>query len=383
MSTRTKYVVLGCGLVGSVIARDLASDKNSEVLVADISEENLKTVARIPRLKTVRADLSQESVVRDTIRDATVVIGAVPGRMGFGVLKIAIEAGKPISDIAFSPENPLQLDELAKSKGVCAVVDCGVSPGLSNLAIGRAASRLETIDEAVIYVGGLPLHRYWPYEYRVVFSGTDVIEEYTRPARMIQNGEIVSKTALTEAELIDFPGVGTLEAFNTDGLRTLLHTVEARNMREKTLRYPGHIDRMRMLRDTGFLSDKAVEIDGVQVTPRKLAEKLLFAAWKRPVDEPELTVLRVIVDGKRSSGTSAARFTFDLVDRTDEQGNTSMARTTGYPCAIMARMLADRTYSEPGVKPPELFAGNNVIYERLLSELRKRDIDLHEYEREL
>lgn len=373
-----KYAVLGCGLVGNLIARDLAGDRDAEVHVFDVSEANLGRVAKTPRITATKADLSDPDAIRAAIADADCVVGAVPGRLGFAMLRTVIEAGKPVADISFSPEDPLMLDARAKETGVTAVVDCGVSPGLSGLAIGRAAARLDTIQDAVIYVGGLPTVRHWPYEYRSVFSPTDVIEEYTRPARMIVGGELVVKPALSDVELLDFPGVGTLEAFNTDGLRTLITTIRAVNMKEKTMRYPGHAEKMRLLRDTGFFSDDPVDVDGTTVVPRQLAEKLLFRMWNRPANEPELTVMRIIVRGSRTS--SMAQLTFDLIDRTDANGNTSMARTTGFPCAIMARMLANHTYVDPGVRPPELFGGNQQIYDHLIRELKKRDVDLIEQE---
>jgi saccharopine dehydrogenase-like NADP-dependent oxidoreductase len=374
----TRYAVLGCGLVGSVIARDLAGDRDADVRVFDYSDDNLARIARVPRITATKADLSNPAAIREAIADADCVVGAIPGRLGFAMLRTAIESGKPVSDICFSPEDPLTLDGLAREKGVTAVVDCGVSPGLSNLAIGRAAARLDSIEDAVIYVGGLPAVRHWPFEYRSVFSPTDVIEEYTRPARMIVGGSLVVKPALSDVEPIDFPGVGTLEAFNTDGLRTLLVTVRASNMREKTMRYPGHAEKMRMLRDSGFFGEEPIDVDGSKIVPRALAEKLLFHSWKRPLNEPELTVLRIVVRGSRSS--SVAQLTFDLIDHTDADGQTSMARTTGFPCAIMARMLAKHEYVDPGVRPPELFAANQPVYEQLLRELKKRDVDLVEQE---
>jgi lysine 6-dehydrogenase len=370
--------ILGCGLVGSVIARDLAADDAITVLAVDASENSLRLLEGLRRIEVRQADLSNTDTVRDVVSGADAVVGAVPGWMGLQTLRAVIEAGKPISDISFSPENPLALDALARERGVTAVVDCGVSPGLSNLAIGRAVSRLAEAHRAVIYVGGLPSERHWPFEYRSVFSPTDVIEEYTRPARLREAGETVVRDALTEVEPLDFPGVGTLEAFNTDGLRTLLDTVDVPWMKEKTLRYPGHADRMRMLRETGLFSDEPISIDGVSVVPRRLTEKLMFEMWRRPEREPELTVLRVVVEGRDDRGEPAT-WQYDLLDRTDPTtGWTSMARTTGFPCSIMARMLVDGTYSDPGVRPPELFAANDIVYDRMLKELDARGVALTE-----
>ena len=113
------------------------------------------------------------------------------------------------------------MDALAKDNGVTAVFDCGVAPGMSNMLVGCGHNRLDRTDLAVIYVGGLPEIRNWPFEYKAVFSPVDVIEEYVRPAVYVENGAIVTRPALSDPELIDFPGIGTLEAFNTDGVRSL------------------------------------------------------------------------------------------------------------------------------------------------------------------
>lgn len=374
-----KAVVLGCGLVGSVMIRDLAADRSLGVVAVDFSEDNLARLGDLTHVEKRRADLSDQSAIRAVVADADVVIGAIPGRLGFAMLRTVIEAGKAIADISFFPEEALDLDELAKQHGVTAVVDCGVSPGLSNLAIGRAASRLSEVENAVIYVGGLPVERHWPYEYRSVFSPTDVIEEYTRPARLVENGRVVVREALSEVELLDFKGVGTLEAFNTDGLRSVIRTVPGRNMKEKTMRYPGHVDRMRMLRETGFFSDEPLSVGGVSVVPRAVTEKLMFEKWRKPAEERELTVLRVVVEGPAKESGAFTRFTYDLLDFTDPAtGNTSMARTTGFPCAIMARMLAHGTYRDAGVKPPELFGGNDAVYDHMSAELMKRGVKFQE-----
>ncbi|HQR67382.1 MAG TPA: saccharopine dehydrogenase C-terminal domain-containing protein, partial [Thermoanaerobaculia bacterium] len=277
-----KIAVLGAGLVGSLMAKELAADGRFEVTAYDRDAEALGALAGLPRLATRRADLASSREVSRAASGADVVVGAVPGSIGHAALRAVLEARKPAADISFFPEDPLTLDALAKEAGVPALVDCGVSPGLSNLAAGRAESLLDEPETIRIYVGGLPFRRVKPFEYRVVFSGTDVIEEYTRPARIRENGRTVVKPALSEPEEIDFPVVGTLEGFNTAGLRTLLVTTRARNRAEKTLRYPGHAALMRALRDAGFFSGEPAEAGGVRVAPRALTELLLFMALKRP-----------------------------------------------------------------------------------------------------
>ena len=177
-----RIAVLGCGLVGAAIARDLSREADFEILVADASADALRRLKDGARVETLEADLSSPAEITRTVHGADAVVGALPGRLGFAMLEAVLRAGKPIADISFSPEDMLSLDALARQNGVTAVVDCGVSPGLSNFAVGRAAAALESVDEVRILVGGLPLDRSRPFGYAIVFSATDVIEEYTRPA---------------------------------------------------------------------------------------------------------------------------------------------------------------------------------------------------------
>jgi lysine 6-dehydrogenase len=373
-----RVTVLGAGLVGSLIARTLAAD-GWDVLVCDRSEDALGGFAGLPRIATARLDFASGTAIAAAVAAADVVVGAVPGFLGHSMLRTVIDAGKPLADISFSPEDPLVLDGLAKERGVPAIVDCGVSPGLSNLACGRAAAWFETLDSIVISVGGLPFTRTPPWEYRIVFSATDVIEEYTRPARLVEDGKVVTRPALSDVTRFELPGVGTLEGFLTDGLRTLLTTVKARNLREQTLRWPGHAEKMRLLRDAGFFGDVPVEAGGVRVSPRAVAEALLFPMWKRPEGEEEFTVLRVESRGSRAG--RPARLLHDLFDRTDAKaGATSMARTAGFPCVIAARLLSAGTFREPGVFPLELLGARPGLFAAFADGLAARGVAFSETE---
>ena len=369
-----RIAVLGCGLVGAAIARDLARETDLEVTVADGNRAALERAKQSRPLSALQADLSDPDRITHIARSADAIVGALPGRIGFAMLEAVIRAGKPIADISFSPEDPLALDALAREKGVTAVVDCGVSPGISNFAVGRAAARLSEVHDIAIHVGGLPVDRNRPFGYAIVFSAADVIEEYTRPARVLEDRQVVARPALSEIEALEVPGVGTLEAFLTDGLRTLLTTVRARSMKEKTLRYPGHAEAMRTLRDCGFFETERVQACGVAVSPRAVTEKLLSRAWKLGETEEEFTYLRVVVEGADSAG-SLRRYRFELLDRTDSKSRlTSMARTTGFPCAAVAEMLARGQYRDPGVRPPEMLARDEGASDRFLEALRARGL---------
>jgi saccharopine dehydrogenase-like NADP-dependent oxidoreductase len=379
---KKRAIVLGCGLVGATMARELAADPEFEVAAADFAQNNLDKLRNYSGIRTIRVDLSDPGRVKEVIGDQDVVLGALPSRIGLQTLEAVIRGGKCYCDISFMPEDAMQLDSLAKKHAATAVVDCGVSPGLSNMMVGHAVSHMERADRADIYVGGLPKVRHWPYQYKAPFAPSDVIEEYTRPARIVENGNIVVKPALSDPELMDFPQVGTLEAFNTDGLRTLLGTVRVANMREKTLRYPGHIELMRVLRETGFFDQNEIEVKGVKIRPRDVTAKLLFSRWIYDQGDEEFTILRVSVDGLE--GGKTMRYTYDLYDEYDRtSGTSSMARTTGFPCVIVARMLAHRRFAEPGVFPPEMLARRNGVFEFMVDELARRGVVVHTNVREL
>lgn len=367
-----KVIVLGAGLVGSPMAIDLAKEKNFNVTVADISSDNLEKIED-PKVQKIQKDLSDPDNVKNLVKDYEMAVNAVPGFMGFQTLKAIIETKKNVVDIAFFPENPFILDELAMETGVTAVVDFGVAPGMSNVLIGYAEHLLDETLNATIYVGGLPKVREWPYEYKAVFSPLDVIEEYTRPARYVENGHLVVREALSDPEFHFFPGVGTLQSFNSDGLRSLAETIKCPNMREKTLRFPGHIDIMAILRETGFFSKEEIEINGTNIRPLDFTAKLLFPKWKLKEGEEDITIMRVTVEGKKDG--KMLRYNYDLFDQYDPITKThSMARTTGYTATVGLRMIAEGLYSRKGVSVPEFVGRQPECVKYLLKGLAERGV---------
>ena len=369
----TKAVILGGGMIGSAMAMDLAKDQAFEVTVADAKQESLDRIAARWGVPTLRADLSDPRAVHQLVSGFDLVLGALPSVFGFASLRAIIEAGRPYVDISFMAENALELDGLAKQRGVTAVVDCGVAPGTSNLMAGYGATQLDQCDNLEIYVGGLPALRRWPFEYKAGFAPSDVIEEYTRPSRLVEHGQVVVREALSEPELLDFPEIGSLEAFNTDGLRSLIFTLKAPFMKEKTLRYPGHISLMRAFRETGFFSKEAIEVKGQTVRPLDVTAALLFPKWTFAEGEADLTVLRVLVEGRK--GGQRLRYAWDLLDRYDPvSGLRSMSRTTAFPAVMVARLLAQGRFRRPGVHPPEILGAEPGLLEAILGGLTARGV---------
>ncbi len=368
-----KVIVLGTGRVGQAIVKDLADSGRFEVTAADLSQDALEPLSTIPGVTIERADLAAPGEIARLVTGQDIAVGAVPGPMGFATLGRVIETGVDVVDISFFEEEPWSLNQLATDRGVTAVMDCGVAPGSSSLILGRIEASWETVDAFRCYVGGLPVARHWPYEYKAVFSPIDVIAEYTRPARFKVNGEIVTMPALTEVEHLDFEEIGTLEAFNTDGLRTLLKTSKVPDMIEKTLRYPGHSESMRMLANIGFFGEESVDVEGMPVRPVDLTAKLLIPAWQLDEGDKDLTVLRVEVEGLVEGEHVVRRY--DLLDRYDSESNiTSMARTTGYTCTAMVNALAEGLYPDPGLSPPELVGRNEECFFYIFDYLAARGI---------
>ena len=382
-----KIAVLGSGMVGRTMAIDLANQH--DVTSFDASDYALKMLqSKSSSIKTVKADLTVYKTYSDLLKPFDLVITAVPGFMGFETLKAVINAGKNVVDISFFPEDALELDALAKEKNVTAITDCGVAPGVSNLVIGRYNEIME-IESFECYVGGLPKIRKKPFEYKAPFSPIDVIEEYTRPARLKENGQIVVKPALSEIELMDFDEVGTLEAFNTDGLRSILFTMpHISNLKEKTLRYPGHAELIIALQRSGFFSTESIRFKENEIAPLQYTSAILLKEWKLAPDEEEFTVMKVIVKGKMKKGgekplSFGERFgerlktiEYSMLDRFDVAAQTSsMSRTTGYTCTAAANAFAEGLFNEKGVFPPELVGKNEKCFDYVLNYLKKRNVN--------
>jgi saccharopine dehydrogenase-like NADP-dependent oxidoreductase len=362
--------VLGAGMIGSAIAADLSVQH--KVSIADLNSGRLQELNNKYEIEMIAADLSDTENIKRIIADADLIVGALPGFMGFKALEAILKAGKNVVDISFFDEDPFLLDTLAKEKNVTAVVDCGVAPGLSNIIAGYH-NHLMKVEEFVCMVGGLPYKRTLPFQYKAPFSPVDVIEEYTRPARIVENGQIVIRPALSEPEYIEVENIGTLEAFNSDGLRTLTGTVNIPFMKEKTLRYPGHIQQMQLLKECGFFSKDEIEVKGIKVSPLNVTAKLLFPQWKYEEGEKEFTYMEVSVKGE-TEGKPVHHF-YRLFDSYDEVTNTSsMARTTAYTCTAAVNLILNGEFTRKGIYPPEYIGEEEKCFKKVLNYLEERKV---------
>jgi len=345
-------------MIGSAMALDLA--KNHDVFLSDNNKKSLaKIQSQNNSIEIQQLDVTNKSALSQWIQPADIVLLAVPGFLGYEALKTIIETGKHVVDISFSQENVLDLNTLAKKNNVISIVDAGVAPGIPNYLLGYWNSKIE-IKSFEYYVGGLPKNPTPPFYYKAPFSPIDVIEEYTRPARMMIDGKLITRPALSEIETIEFEEVGKLEAFNTDGLRSILSTMNhIPNMKEKTLRYPKHAQMMIDYRNKG-LFDK----DNIQETSRQL-----FEDWKLEENEQEFTIMDIIIEG------TTEKIKYHLYDEFNTTSQTSsMARTTGYTATATINLILEKLWIDSGVFPPEIIGKKEQCMHHILNYLETRNI---------
>ena len=346
-----KIVVLGGGLVGRTIASDIQQNI-ADVTVLDSRELHYGFPSAVVDLST---DFSQH------IKTADLVVNALPGFLGYSALQTVIKAQKNCVDISFFDKDPFTLDALAKENGVVVAVDCGVAPGMCNMILGYESVSLVQTWDYVCTVGGLPVKRTLPFQYKAPYSPSDVIEFYMRPARIKVNGKRDIVSALSDIA-IEHTEVGSLESFNTDGLRTLLTTMpNVDSMKERTYRYPGHAQLISTLKDAGFFEKSVMES----------TEKVLRKAWKLEPHEEEFTIMKVVIHG--DAGLHCETIEYNLLDR-GSVTDSSMARSTGFTCNAVVDLIDKGNLSAPGVHAPEQIGMNQKNFESILHYLKQRNV---------
>ena len=348
---------IGSGMIGQAMALDLA--KSHKIHLADLKIENVrKEIKNHPAIITYDLDVLNKQKLSSFIKKADIVLLAVPGYLGYNALETIISSGKNVVDISFSPENIMKLNDIAIQNNVTAIFDAGVAPGLPNYIFGYHDS-FEDIKSFKYYVGGLPKFPKQPFNYKAPFSPIDVIEEYTRPARMIINGKLITKSALSGIENINFKDSLMLEAFNTDGLRSLLITMShVKNMSEKTLRYPGHVKLIKSYLKKGKLQDNGTI-------------KKLFKEWKLNRNDREFTLLIITAITDNDKELSCVVY--------DEWRNgwSSMSRTTGLTACAVTNLIIDKDIKKTGLITPEDIGKNQDYFDYILDYLKGNEIKIN------
>ena len=365
-----RIAILGAGLIGSAIAKTLSS--SHEIILLDIDPFRLSKI-KGKHISTGVCDLTDSNALKKYLSDLDLVIGAVPGHLGYSVLRNVITMGKNVVDISFFPEDATKLNALARKNKVIAIYDCGVAPGMHNIILGYHDGRMK-IKTFKCMVGGLPKKKNPPFDYKAPFSPIDVLEEYTRPARYKVNGRLVIKPALTDIETIQAPTLGTLEAFNSDGLRSLLKTMKhIPNMIEKTIRYTGHARQMEWIREAGLLSKQEIEFKGKRLRPLDITSKLLFKHWEYQPGEEDVTYMLINIEGTEKG--KKIIYTYTLLDQYDKKTKmSSMARTTGMTACAAAELILSGSFNLTGVHPPETIGTKGYWVESIFQYLKNKGI---------
>lgn len=370
-----RFLVLGGGLQGSACAFDLLSQADVEsVAIADLEPERPRTVAPDERLELLEVDFGDEAQVRRAMAGRDVVLSAAPYAFNGDLARLAIECGCDYSDLGGNTEivfQQLAMGDRAARAGCTVIPDMGLAPGLTNVLAAEAIRHLDSAAEVRMYVGGLPEHPQPPLNYQIVFSLEGAIDYLTTPSWILSQGELTQREPLSGLELLEFEGLGTLEAFHTaGGASTLPWRFENRvgYLAYKTLRYPGHAQIMAAIRDLGLLSDVPLTVGKQEIVPRDVFIAAATPQLIRP-GEPDLVVLRVVAKGERAGEPKI--LTWNLVDREDtETGITAMMRCTGFTLSIVGLLIGRDVIEETGVLAPD----EGIPYEPLVAELAARGV---------
>jgi lysine 6-dehydrogenase len=360
--------------MGLGAVHDLVSQSDvTEVTVADMDINKAQQIAqRYPdKVRAAAIDCSDHAAVVALMRGHASAISCVNYWLNVGLAKAAIEAGTNFCDLGGNNDvvdAELAMDAAAREAGVNIIPDCGLAPGMVAVLVAHGAQQFEQLDEVHIRVGGLPQDPKPPLDYQMVFSVEGLINEYIEPARVIRDGKVTIVESMTEVESLEFPPpFGTMEAFQTSGgTSTLVETYgHVRELDYKTIRYPGHCEKFKMMIDLGLCSSEPLTVDGATVKPRRVLGDLLVK--NLPHDEPDVVLVRVEFAG----GGKTLRY--DIIDRYDPAtGLSAMMRTTAFPASIVALMMARGQTTTRGAQPQERCIPPDLFME----ELAKRAIEV-------
>ena len=358
-------LLLGCGRIGRAALLDLLN-ANVEVAVCEANEALARVVSRSYGVEAYHFSMGLESLLE--VCKPEVVVSALPGSVSYPILRKVLKRGYSVVDVSYFPQDPFELGRLAESRGCLLAIDAGLSPGISNVLVGRSFQALGELEEALVYVGGLSKDPNAFLGLTASWNVEDLLDEYVRPARGLEDGRIKEVDPLSETGEVEVPGVGKFEYFVSDGLRTMLKTIKARTMKELTLRYPGHVRAMKLLRSLGMLEEKLC-VDGAEVEARKVLAKLLEKRLSQAVEDR--VVLHVRARGRRGGMSCTV-----VKDYDKRRKLTAMAATTGFTLSIVTQMLLKGVVDGAGLFPPEFIGMQERLFHYFLVELEKRNIKL-------
>lgn len=353
-----RVLVLGGGAVGQAIAFALKDE--FDITIADLNEKALNSIKERMNVSTMKFDVNNDDLGQ-LMKKYDLISGALPGKFGIKVIREAAKTGVNLVDNSFMEADFYGLEKDVEKAGITVVPDCGIAPGLSNMIVGNVYSRNGKLEDVDIKVGGLPETNIPPLGYKIVFSPVDTLDEYTRKVTIIRNGKEEKVEPGEGLEYFFSPGLGSLEAFYTDGLRSLVRNVNAKNMGEKTVRYRGHFEKIKLLRDLGLLDDEIIKVSNFSITPKEVLAELFRKKLSFP-DVKDILYMEINVTLENKKGVE----TYRIVDRYDERsGLTAMARTTGFTNAAVSRLLLKGKIKQKGIVAPEILGMNDSLFREI------------------
>jgi lysine 6-dehydrogenase len=379
--TTMKILVLGAGRMGYGAAYDLVHSPAVEAVTVADKDFNIAQAAAdqigSPKITAKQIDVTDDNATVSLMIGHHAVISCVTYFYNAQLARAALEAKVNFCDLGGNNDvvaAELALDEQARQAGINIIPDCGLAPGMVSVLAAHGAARFDSLDALHIRVGGLPQHPKPPLNYQMVFSVEGLINEYIERARVIRDGKVIEVDSMTELETLEFPPFGELEAFQTSGGTSTLPDTFFGRVKEldyKTIRYPGHCEKFKLLVELGLTESREIEVDHTKVKPRRVLGEMLLKHL--PSGEPDLVLIRLEFCGVIDLIQQTLRF--DIVDRYDEKtGLSAMMRTTAFPASIIAQMMAGGETTRKGAVPQELC----IPTEKFVEELAARNISIVE-----
>lgn len=369
-----KVVVLGAGLMGKEVARDLvANDKVEKVFLADIDVsvvQNFVQQLNSEKLEAIQLNANNDDELRACMAKGDVCVNALFYEFNEKVAKTAIEVGVHSVDlgghIGEVTDHILDLHEEAKAKNVTIIPDLGVAPGMINILAGYGASKLDKVESIKLYVGGIPTKPVAPLNYTRVFSLEGVLDHYTESSKIIIDGQLTEVESLSGVEQVYFDQFGVMEAFYTSGgTSTLIKTFpNVKTLEYKTIRYKGHAEKFKLLRDLGFIDkENKVQVNNNEVKVRDVVREALKKKLDQG-DQQDALLLRGIVSGEKKGEQVTYEYE-TIIIRNQDDYMTAMARATACTIAVVAVMVGSGVISDRGVFTPETIVPGKEYIEKM------------------
>lgn len=358
-----RIIILGAGRQG-LTAGEFLREKGVEVSFIDAFEDNVKAAQR-DGFKAKRAEMKSSGDIAKAIKGYDLALSALPARLGRIAHLGAVKSKTNMVDVSYSEDSPLELQKACRKAGVTIIPDAGIAPGTSNLMAGRLYRSFDKAETIKIYVGGMPEKNLPPLGYSITWSPEDLVSEYERKAKIRKNFRPLTVEPLTGVEEMKFRGFETLEAFYTDGLRTLSDTLKnVRNLEEKTMRYKGHIEKIKFLFDMGYFENNVGKTN-----PREVSLELLKRIKYKNVRD----VLLMRVTGEGFVNGKKRRTEYEIIDFADKK-HSAMERTTGYSLAAFSWWLLLNPQTNGGVLTPEEIGMDEASFNEIISLLAEKKI---------